>query len=58
MPDARCLPRASWLNRRFFLNMSKGQPNRASIGTTVTAIGAILLTCAIAVLVYGLFTAH
>jgi len=43
---------------RFFLHMSKGQPNRASIGTTVTAIGAILLTCAIAVLVYGLFTAH
>jgi len=38
--------------------MIKGQPNRASIGTTVTTIGAILLTCAIAVLVSGLFTAH
>jgi hypothetical protein len=38
--------------------MIKGQPNRACIGTTVTTIGAILLTCAIAVLVYGLFTAH
>ena len=42
----------------FFLHMVKGQPDRASIGTTVTAIGAIILTCAIAVLVYGLFTAH
>ena len=42
----------------FFLHMIKGQPNRASIGTTVTTIGALLLTCAIAVLVYGLFTAH
>jgi hypothetical protein len=38
--------------------MVKGQPDRASIGTTVTTIGAILLTCAIAVLVYGLSTAH
>jgi hypothetical protein len=37
---------------------SARQPNRASIGTTVTTIGALLLTCAIAVLVYGLFTAH
>ena len=42
----------------FFIHMIKGQPDRASIGTTVTTIGAILLTCAIAVLVYGLFTAH
>jgi hypothetical protein len=42
----------------FFLHMVKGQPDRASIGTTVTTIGAIILTCAIAVLVYGLFTAH
>jgi hypothetical protein len=42
----------------FFIHMVKGQPDRASIGTAVTAIGAILLTCAIAVLVYGLFTAH
>ena len=42
----------------FLLHMVKGQPNRASIGTTVTTIGAILLTCAIAVWVYGLFTAH
>jgi hypothetical protein len=38
--------------------MIKGQPDRASIGTTVTAIGAIPLTCAIAVSVFGLFTTH
>lgn len=42
----------------FFIHMVKGQPGRASIGTRVTAIGAILLTCAIALLVYGLSTAH
>jgi hypothetical protein len=42
----------------FFIHMIKGQANRPSIGTTVTAIGALLLTCAIAFLVYGLFTAH
>jgi hypothetical protein len=42
----------------FFIHMVKGQPDRTSIGTTVTTIGAILLTCAIAVLVYGLSTTH
>lgn len=42
----------------FFIHMVKGQPDRRSIGTTVTTIGAILLTCAIAALVYGLSTAH
>ena len=42
----------------FFLHMVKGQPDRASHGTTVTTIGAVILTSAIAVLVYGLFTAH
>jgi hypothetical protein len=35
--------------------MIKGKPDRASIGTTVSAIGAVLLTCAIVVFVYGLF---
>lgn len=40
----------------FFFHMLKGEPNRASIGTTVTVIGAILITCAIALLVYGIFT--
>ena len=42
----------------FFLHMVKGQPDRASIGTTVTTVGAILLTCAIVTLVYGLCTVH
>lgn len=41
----------------FFIHMLKGQPDRASIGTTVTTIGALLLACAIALLVYGLATA-
>jgi hypothetical protein len=40
----------------FFIHMLKGQPNQASVGTTVTVIGAVLLVCAIAVLVYGLIT--
>jgi hypothetical protein len=42
----------------FFIHMAVGQPNQASIGNTVTVTGAILLTCAIAVLVYGLITAR
>lgn len=41
----------------FFIHMIKGQPNRASIGTTVTVTGAILLAGAIALLVYGMITA-
>jgi hypothetical protein len=41
----------------FFIHMLAGQPNQASIGTTVTVTGAGLLICAIAVLVYGLITA-
>ena len=36
----------------FFLHMFVGQPGQASIGTTVTIVGAVLL--AGAVLVYGL----
>ena len=40
----------------FFLHMMLGQPNQASIGTTVTIAGAVLLACAVAVLVYGLIT--
>jgi hypothetical protein len=40
----------------FFIHMVRGEPNHASIGTTVTVIGAVLLICAIAVLVYGLIT--
>jgi hypothetical protein len=41
----------------FFLHMVMGQPNQASIGTAVTVTGAILLACAIVVLVYGLVKA-
>ena len=40
----------------FFIHMLVGNPGQASIGNTVTAIGALLLTLAIAVLVYGLST--
>jgi hypothetical protein len=42
----------------FFIHMVVGQPGQPSIGNTVTVIGAVLLTCAIAVLVYGLITAR
>ena len=38
----------------FFVHMMRGQPNQPSIGTTVTATGALLLACAVLVLVYGL----
>lgn len=40
----------------FFIHMMVGQPNQQSIGNTVTVIDAVLLTCAIAVLVYRLIT--
>jgi hypothetical protein len=40
----------------FFVHMIVGQPNRASLGTSVTIAGAVLLVCAIVVLVYGLIT--
>jgi hypothetical protein len=38
----------------FFLHMMVGEPNQASIGTTVTIVGALLLASAVVVLVYGL----
>ena len=41
----------------FFLHMMLGQPNQASIGTTVTILGALLLAAAIVVLIYGLIKA-
>jgi hypothetical protein len=41
----------------FFLHMVMGQPNQASIGTSATVTGAVLLACAVIVLVYGLVTA-
>jgi hypothetical protein len=37
--------------------MIMGQPNQTSLGTAVTVTGAILLACAVVVLVYGLVTA-
>ena len=40
----------------FFLHAIVGQPNEASIGTTLTAIGAVLLICAVIILIYGLIT--
>jgi hypothetical protein len=40
----------------FFIHMMVGQPRRASIGTNVTIAGAVLLACAVIVLVYGLIT--
>ena len=40
----------------FFLHMLLGQPGRASVGTHVTVAGAVLLACAVIVLVYGLIT--
>ena len=41
----------------FFIHMLVGRPNEASIGTTVTVTGAVLLAIAVLVLVYGLITA-
>jgi len=40
----------------FFLHAIVGQPNQASIGTTVTVVGAALLACAVVILIYGLIT--
>jgi hypothetical protein len=42
----------------FFIYMAKGEEDRPSIGTTITSLGAVLLTAAIAILVYALFFAH
>jgi hypothetical protein len=41
----------------FFLHMAVGKPGAASIGTTVTTIGAVVLAGAVLVLVYGLISA-
>jgi heme/copper-type cytochrome/quinol oxidase subunit 4 len=38
----------------FFLHLAKGREGAASVGTTVTAIGAVVLAVAIATLVYGI----
>jgi hypothetical protein len=42
----------------FFIHMTKGEEHSPSIGTTITSLGAVLLTAAIAILVYALFFAH
>jgi len=42
----------------FFIHMMLGKPDHASIGNTVTVMGAVLLTGAIALLVYGLVTTN
>jgi hypothetical protein len=38
----------------YFIHMALGEPKRASIGTTVTIAGALMLACAVIALVYGL----
>ena len=40
----------------FFVHMSWGEEGASSIGTTITTVGAALLTLAIAMLVYGIAT--
>lgn len=40
----------------FFLHMILGQPNEPSVGTSVTAAGAVLLATAVGILIYGLVT--
>jgi heme/copper-type cytochrome/quinol oxidase subunit 4 len=38
----------------FFVHMSKGDEGKTSMGTTLTSLGAVILTIAIGILVYGL----
>jgi len=38
----------------FFIHMVVGEPNKPSIGTSVTMLGAVLLASATLILVYGL----
>lgn len=40
----------------FFLHMVVGEPGESSPGTLVTTLGALLLTIAVGLLVYGLIT--
>ena len=41
----------------FLVHLIVGRPNEASIGNTISAIGTVLLVCAILLLLYGLMTA-
>ena len=40
----------------FFVHMSRGEEGASSVGTTITTLGAALLTLAIGMLVYGIAT--
>ena len=40
----------------FFIHMARGREDGLSVGTTITSVGALLLTAAIAFLIYGLAT--
>jgi drug/metabolite transporter superfamily protein YnfA len=42
----------------FFLHMLVGQPGQASLGTTLTTLGAVILALAIIILVVGLITSR
>lgn len=42
----------------FFLHLALGQTSRASAGTAVTTVGAVLLATGVAVLVVGLITSR
>lgn len=37
----------------FFVHMAIGEPDKRSVGTTITIVGAILIAAAILILVYG-----
>jgi hypothetical protein len=39
----------------FFVHVGMGQPNRGSLGTAVTRVGALLIAAALAILAVGLF---
>ena len=38
----------------FFIHMTKGEEDKPSIGTTLTSLGAVVITVAIGILVYGI----
>jgi hypothetical protein len=41
----------------FFVHMLKGQPDAPSVGTKITTLGALVLTAAISILIYGILLA-
>jgi hypothetical protein len=46
------------LSGGFFVHMMKGSVGSASIGTHISSLGAVVLTIAIMILVYGIFFAR